>query len=220
VAQHGDFSAQRMRQFDAHVPEASQTNDGHFFPGTRLPVTQWGVERNSGAKQRRTGVQRKVIGHTQDVIFVHHNPGGIPAIGRLALFIAAVVGPHGLHSTILLEAALAFGAGATGIDKTADPYFVSYFVFRHLVSNFRHYPSDFVPRHHGEDGFFLIVTPLIADLVNVGVADAAIFDPDYDIVVPRLAAFKRIGRQWCFGGEGSVAFALAYDLLFQEICVG
>jgi hypothetical protein len=65
--------------------------------------------------------------------------------------------------------------------------------------------------HHGKNCFFLVLAPFIAGLVNIGVANAAVFDLDHHVVLPRFAALKAIGFQPSFRFYGSVSLARAHD---------
>ena len=63
----------------------------------------------------------------------------------------------------------------------------------------------------GKIAFFLVVTPLVARLVNIGMADPAILDVDDDIVLAWFAPFERIRRQRSLSVHRGIAFALAHD---------
>src|ERR1700722_20619733 len=127
-----------------------------------------------------------MVRNAQHLVFVDYNSVGIPSIGRRSLFIAAVVSPYRLQGTVLFEASLARPTGATRIDEAADTHFVSHFVFRHLVPDRSDDSGDFMPGHHGENRLFLIVTPLVSGLVNIGMTDTAILNVNDDIVLARL----------------------------------
>jgi hypothetical protein len=63
-----------------------------------------------------------------------------------------------------------------------------------------------VPRDHGKNR----AAPIVAGLMNVGMADAAELDIDDDIMFARLAPFK---RKWCkrvLGSLCSVPFGFAH----------
>ena len=81
--------------------------------------------------------------------------------------------------------------GMCGMNRqTADSDFVTHLVLRDLVADSRHNSRNLVARNHGEDTLFLIIAPLITRLVNIGMADSAILDVDYDVVL-WFAPFKR-----------------------------
>jgi hypothetical protein len=146
LAEHGNFSAQSIRQFDTQVSHPSQTNDGYFFPRPRLPMVQRRVDRDSGAQQRCAGIERQILGHAQHLMFVHYDSVGTTAIGRCALFVPSFVGPNHLHAAVLFKASLALRAGAAGVDEAADAHFVSPFVFRHSVAGDRRHTLERIGR--------------------------------------------------------------------------
>src|SRR5450755_2730788 len=109
-----------MREFDPHVSEATQADDGDSLARTRLPMAERRIERDSGAQQGRAGIEGKIVGHAQNIMFVDHDSVGVSPISRSAFFVAAVVSPHRLHAAVLLEALLALRAGAAGIDEATN----------------------------------------------------------------------------------------------------
>jgi len=75
-------------------------------------------------------------------------------------------------------------AFATGIDETTDTDSVTDLPFLNLMAGLHYRADDLVAGHHREDR----CAPLAAGLMNVGVADAAVFDVDQHVVLARLAA--------------------------------
>ena len=78
-----------------------------------------------------------------------------------------------------------------------------------LAPTLRHPAHDLVAGHHREDG----AAPLVAGLVDVGVADAAVEDVDLHVVRAHLAAVELERRQRGGLGEGGVAPGLGHLLL-------
>ena len=211
LAENCNLGAQRMRQLDAHVPQAAHADDRYFLAGARLPLPKRRIQRDSRAQKGSAGIERQIIRHAQYIVFIDHDPVRISTIGWSALLIPRVVCPDGLHAAILLEASLALSTGAAGIDKTAHSHLVADLVLRHLAAHCGNYAGDFMPRHHGEDRFFLVVAPLVARLVNIGMTDSAILDLDDNIMFPRFAPIKRIRSKRSLGFQRRVAFTLAHD---------
>jgi len=153
---------------------------------TGVPVHQRRIERDAGAEQRRGGIEWQVLRQPQNVIFVDHDVVGIAAHSRRAVTLAAVVRPDRTRGAILLDPLPALRAGAAGIDEAADAGPVAHFVFGDLDADRRDDSRDFVPWNHREDGS----APLIAHLMDIGVAHAAELDGYCDIVLARLAPFE------------------------------
>ena len=106
----------------------------------------------------------------------------IAAVGDAAgVFIGEVVG-EGEVRTELFEAFLAVGAGAVGVDHAADGGEVADLEFGDGGADFGDAPDDFMARDAGIDGGHN-AAPLIAGLVEIGVADAA--EEDFDLNVGR-----------------------------------
>ncbi|MCY1237720.1 hypothetical protein D9M72_504290 [compost metagenome] len=180
-----------MRQLDAHVAEAAHADDRDLLAGTGLPVAQRRIKRDAGAKQRCCGVERQVLRDRQHIAFLDDDTVGIAALGRrLTVGFHAVIG-HDQTGHVMFQIHIARGAGGAGIDEAADAGAVTDFELGDLGANRRHDADDLVAGNHREGR----IAPFVAGLVDVGVADAAIFDVDHHVVVARLAAFEGEGRQ-------------------------
>ena len=109
---------------------------------------------------------------------------GIAALGEVAVFVLLPVGEGDATFAVLFFSGPATGAGAVGVNDDADANEVAHFELRDGGANGFDGADDLMTRHHWVDR----VAPLIADGVDVGVADAAPLDSDVDIVVVELAA--------------------------------
>ncbi|MNY36537.1 hypothetical protein D3C86_1710320 [compost metagenome] len=81
---------------------------------------------------------------------------------------------------------IAGGAADAGIDEAADADVVADLELRDLGADGFHDTGNLMAGNDRIDG----VLPLVADGVDVRVADAGIFDVDDDVVIVRLAAFE------------------------------
>jgi len=187
-----------------------------LFPGTGSPVFQWRVQRNTCTKQGCAGVQRQVLRHAQHVILIHDNSLGIAAVGRVSFLVACVVSPDGTYRAVLFQSLAALCASSAGVHETANSNLVAYFVTADLIADSRHDAGDLVPRNHGEYRFLLILAPFVASLMNVGMADPAIFDVDNDVVLSRFSALELPRSERSFGLCRSVSLALAHDCSLSE----
>ena len=84
---------------------------------------------------------------------------------------------------------------------TADGGGVAYFELGDVGAYGGDFADDLVAGDHGVDG----VAPLVAGLVDVGVADAAELDVDEDVVGAGVAVFVVEGDERGGGGVGGVA---------------
>ncbi len=104
----------------------------------------------------------------------------------MSVLVFGVVGEDsGLTFAVLLCTGFAGGTGAAGVDHAAYGSVVAYFEFLYRRADFADDADDLVARNHGVHG----VAPLIAGLVDVGVADAAELDVDENVIGARLAVF-------------------------------
>ena len=94
----------------------------------------------------------------------------------------------------LLEAGLALGAGAVGVDHAADRGEIAGLELGDCGADLRDTADDLMAGDAGVDRGH-DVAPLIADLVEIGVADAAEEDLDLNVVFGRIAPRDRAWRQ-------------------------
>lgn len=171
-----------------------------FLPGARAPLAQRRVGSDAGAQQRRGGGRVQLVRHVQHEGLVGHHLRGAAAVGDLARHAAlAVVGADEAVLAVLLEAVRAARAGAAGIDHAADADHVAGLETRHFRAGRRHAADDLVARHHRVDR----VAPLVARLVQVGVADASVEDLDLDVEIAQRASLD------FEGASGAVALCAA-----------
>ena len=86
LAQDGHFRAHRVREFHAHMTEAAESYDRDFLPGPYVPMPQRGVKRDTGAEQRRAGVERQIVGNAQNIILIDDDFVRIAAVSGRAIF--------------------------------------------------------------------------------------------------------------------------------------
>ena len=87
MAEDSDFRAHGVRQFDAHVAQAAESDDANILAGTGLPMLQWGIGSDTRAEQRGAGVERQIGGQAKDVVLIHDNLIGVAAeSGRAIVF--------------------------------------------------------------------------------------------------------------------------------------
>lgn len=125
----------------------------------------------------------------------------------------SVIGNNHARGAILLVPLEALCALTAGINEAANAYLVSGLIFCHFASDGRDDAGDFVSRNHGENG----AAPLIARLMNIGMADSTELDIDGNIVLARLASFECIRCKRSFCGQCGVAFGLTHG--FSPLCM-
>ena len=204
-AEHGYFGTHGSGDFHGHVAQAAQAHHAYAVAGAYFPLFQRGIRGDAGAEQRGHAGQVQLLRYFQGVLFVHHNLAGIAAVGRPAgFFFGAAVGAHHAGGfAVLLQAIEAAGAGAAGIDHAAHTGDIAHFEVLHVVAHLGHTAHNFVAGHHWEDG----TAPLVAYLVQVGVAHATELNVNQYIVWAHVAALEIERGQGHTYGRGRVGFS-------------
>ncbi len=198
MAEHAHVRAHGLGQLHAHVPEPAQADHAHPAVGPDVEAAQWRIGGDAGAQQRGGAGRVQVFGHAQQVVLVHHDAGGIAAVGRApaiqldAVAFVTVVGEACACGAELFLARTAGLALTAGIDEAthADP--VAVFPARDPAPERRHLADDLVARHQWENR----VSPLVAYLMQVRVAHTAVTDVDLDVMRPGGPAFDRERSEW------------------------
>mmetsp|Transcript_61967 Transcript_61967/g.170268 ORF Transcript_61967/g.170268 Transcript_61967/m.170268 type:complete len:382 (+) Transcript_61967:320-1465(+) len=213
--QHRHLDAHRLANLDGHRAETAQPGDAELHPRPQTVVHHGRVHGDPGAQQRRRTGQREPVGHFEHVVLVDNDALRVAAVrGRAAVVVtllamlvlqAAVVGAdHAAADAVLLLALLALLTLTARIDHAADADAVAHGERLHLGADSHHKPRDLVTRHHRKDGR----APLLARLVDVGMADAGILDLDRHIVRTDGAALDLVRHERRAGLEGGVAEAI------------
>ncbi len=109
-----------MRKLHAHVAQPAETHHADLLAFGDAPVAHGRVGGDSGAEQRRGSGEIEVGGNVQHKALIDDDAVGVAAIGDASqVLIGEVVGERHVGAE-LLEAGLALGAGAVGIDHAAD----------------------------------------------------------------------------------------------------
>jgi hypothetical protein len=119
-------------------------------------------------------------------MFINHDLVGIAPHGALTVIILTVVGlNHSFFAKLFKPPATAITASAA-INKTPHSNTISNFITGDLGADLGYDPDNLVAWHHREDR----ATPFIANLMDIGMADATKFNIDDDIVFFRITAVK------------------------------
>ena len=203
------MGAERLGELQAHVAEAAQAHHRDVARGPDIPAAQRRPSGDAGAEQRRGGLEVEPVRNLQDECFGDDDCVGIAAVGRHG--VAAIVGVVGVGRAlvaILLEPAKARLAAPAGIDHAADPHGVACLELRHLGADASDAADDLMARDHGIDR----AAPVVAGVVDVGVADAAIENVDHDVVGARIAPLEPPGREPLLRGVGGPARNLHHHI--------
>ncbi len=186
-----DVGSHGVCELEAHVAEAAETDDAYFFVGADVPVAERGVGGDAGAEQRGDGGEVELGGDGVDVVLGGDDGVGVAAVGHFALVGLGVVGADHALDAVGLGAGFAVVADHAGFDGDADAGEVAYFEFGDGGADGGDAADDLVAGDHGVEG----AAPLVADLVDVGVTDAAIVDGNDDVAGSWFATVKVKGSE-------------------------
>ncbi|KAF1855195.1 hypothetical protein Lal_00003742 [Lupinus albus] len=197
AAEHGDFGTQADGELDRHVAEAAEADHAHAAAGADVPGAQRRVAGDAGAQQRRRLGQVEAFRHAQDELLAHHQVLGVTAESDFpGDAVTAVVGLGVALAAQLLLALAALVALHAGIHHAAHCHVVADLVARHRRADLDHPADDLVAGHDGVQA----EAPVVARLVQVGVADAAVEDFHRHVVGAQFAALELEGCERCSGG--------------------
>ena len=188
-----DFGAHGLGQLDGHVAQPAQADDADDVALLDVEVAQRRVGGDAGAQQRRGGGGVEAVRDVKDVAAVHHDGGGVAALGG-GVAVAAVlraVGPGHAVFAVLFQAVEAAVAFTAGIDQAAD---ADTLAGGEIVDGGTD-PADAAHDFVAGDQRVVLGAPLSARGVDVRVAEPAEFDVDLDVVFLRRPARNRQGNQ-------------------------
>jgi hypothetical protein len=184
------------------VAQSSETDDTDPVPGLNSEVPERGVRRDPRAEKRRGCRRIHAVGDAKNVVLVDHDVRRVATEGqRLSVLFESVVGHHERAAAKLFLPVVASFAVPAGVHETTDTDRIACGEPRHRAPDTADPPDDLVPGNHGEHP----VSPLVANLMNIGMADAAIEDLDQDVFGTRVPALEVERSQRGSGILGSVS---------------
>ena len=163
--------------------------------------------QSSGAVPARS----RLAGTLEDEVLGDDDAVGVAAVGDAAGVLVGEVVGEGHVRAELLEAGLALGAGAVGVDQAADRGQVAGLEFGYGGADLGDAADDLMAGNAGVDGGH-DAAPLIAGLVEVGVADAAEEDLDLHVVLGGIAPLDGGGsKRRCCAGDG-IGFCVVHGV--------
>jgi len=139
------------------------------------------VGRDSSAEQRSGARRIQVRRHTQHEMLIDDDAFGISAIRHAPeMLVRKVVGVRGIGAE-LFEPGAAFRAGAVGVDHAAHGGKIADLELLHRRADFGDAADDLVSGDAWVDRGKKL-SPLIADLVQIGMADPAVENVNLDVL--------------------------------------
>src|SRR5213076_1498944 len=173
--------SKRMRKLHGHVAQSAQTDHANFFALGNAPMMHGRVGRDAGAEQRGGSGEIEVGWKTQNEMFIDDDAFGVAAVGDASeVLVRRIEGENHVWAE-LLETSLALCAGAVRIDHAADRGEIPGLVLGDCRPDLDNTADDLVA---GDNriirGYEL--APLVADRMEIGVADTA--EENFDLHVP------------------------------------
>ena len=192
AGEDGDLGAHRRGDLDAHVAEPAEAEDRHALgaAGDLLagaPAAQRGVGGDAGAQQRGGLVEGDLVRDPQHEALVDDDLLRVAALGDGAVDVLRVVGADVALEAVLLLVGEALLAGPAGVHEAAHTHAVADLPVGDVAADGGDGAGDLVPDGEGE----VRLAPLVADGVDVAVADAGGLDVDDHVVRTGVAALDR-----------------------------
>src|SRR6266496_6246794 len=181
-----------MSDLDGHVTQPAETDHADLLALGDAPVAHGRVGRDPGAEERRGSREIEVRRNAQDEALVDDHAVGVTTVSDAPEMLVPRVVGEGSAGAELLEARLALGAGAVGIDQAADAGEIARPELRDRGADLRDTSDDLVAGDAWVDGGHH-AAPLVPRRVEIGVADPAEQDLDLDVVRGRVAPLDRGG---------------------------
>src|SRR5580704_18179502 len=145
---------------------------------------------------------------------IDHDTFRVAAVGhrRGLVLVRRIVGP-GQIRTKLLETGPAVWTSAVGIGDATNADDVAGLVFGDLATNLGHTTDDLMTGDAGISGRYRAV-PLVSDLMEVGMADAAKQDFDLNVARGRVATGNHGGGQGRGRTVGRIGFGFVHVACF------
>src|SRR5208283_2852806 len=193
-----DVRFQRMGNLDGHVAESAETDNTDFLALCDTPAAHGRVCGDPSTQERRSPGEIEVGRDAQNETLVDDDAVGITSVGDATEILVRGVEGKPLVRAEVLKARFALGTGAVRVDQAPNRAEVTHFIFGHRRADLGHTPNDLVAGdnrvNRGHE-----LAPLVADRMEIGVADAAEENINLHIVFGWIAprdrcAGKRRGR--------------------------
>src|SRR5437773_339848 len=175
-----------MSKFYRHVAESAETDHANFLALGDAPMMHGRVRRDAGTEQRCGSSDIEVGGDAQNEMFIDDDAFGVAAVGHASeVLVRRVKGEDHVRAE-LFKASLALRAGSVRVDHAADCGKIPGLVLGNRRADLGDTPDDLMT---GDDRVIRRheLAPLVADRMEIGVADAAKQDFDLHIAVSWIA---------------------------------
>src|SRR5271165_3871204 len=205
------MGSESVGELHAHVAESTEADDADLLALGHAPMAHGRVGGDSGAEERRGSGRVEVRRNAQYEALGDDDAVGVAAVGDASEVLVGEVICEVKVRAELLEPRLALGAGSVRIDHAADRGKIARLEFRDRRTHLGHSPDDLVAGNARVDGRHHI-TPFVAGLVEIRVADSAEEDLYLHVVLGGIAPRDRGGsKRRCCAGNG-VSFCFVHGV--------
>src|SRR5213595_2287220 len=171
-----------MRKFYRHVAQAAETDHANFLALGDAPMMHGRVCSDAGAEQWRSGGDIEVGGDAQNEMFVGDDAFGVVAVSNPSeVLIRRVEGEDHVRAE-LFKASFAVRAGSIRVDHAADRGKIPGLVLGNRRADLGDTADDLMAGNNrvirGHE-----LAPLVADRMEIGVADPAKQNVDLHVEV-------------------------------------
>lgn len=214
AGQDGHVATKSDSELHSHSAETTEAGDCHIHALLNAVVDERGVDSDASAEEGSSLLKRDALVNLANVILVDNDVlrvatvsgstlvGLLVVAGAVRVLLTAVVGANHTSLAVLLGTLLALVTVAAGVNEAADTSVVTDLELGDVLSDSDDDTGDLVSRDHREDSG----TPLLAGLMDVGVADASVGSLNVHIVVTNVAALDRVGLELAASGQDCVSF--------------
>ena len=191
------------------MAQSAETDHANFLVPGDAPAAHGRVGGDSGAEERRRPGEIEVGRDAQDKTIVDDHAIGVATIGDAPEVLVRGAEGEGHVRAELLKAGLALGAGAVRVDHAADRGEVAGLELGDCGADPGDTADDLMAGDAGVDGGHE-AAPLVTDMVEIGVADAAEQDFDLNVVCGWIAPRDRGGGKRRCRTRRGVSFGVVH----------
>lgn len=176
AGEDGHVATHCHTNLDGHGAETTETSDGEFLALLDTVVHHWGVDCNTGTKERGSLREFEIVWDRANIVLVDDDILGIATVGWFGLtwvslvearavrvLIPTGISAHHTLAAVLLSAGLAVVAITARVNKATNTSSLANLEIGDILANSNNMTSDLVTRNHWEDAW----APLLAGLMNV-----------------------------------------------------
>src|ERR1017187_1294842 len=200
-----------MCKLRAHVTQPAETDHANLLAFGDAPVAHGRICCDASAEERCGPGEIEVGGDSQNEVFIDDDAIGVATVGDASeVLVRGVEGERQVRAEIL-KPNLAPGAGAVRVDEAADRGELAGLVLGNCCANFGDTPDDLMAWDNRVDSGHELA-PLVADRMEIRVADAAEQDFNLNVVFGWVPTRDRCGGKRRCRTPSGVSLRVVHNL--------